>query len=201
MASIPNPSIHLSQSPKPTFISPKLHNTTIKPPNSDQKVVIHGGLKLSGHVEISGSKNSALAVLAGTLCCSGASKLRNVPDISDVRTMVSILRSLGVRVDTCGGEVVVDADGILSVDPCCEEVRKMRAGFFCSRPLIARIGEAVVALPGGCDIGTRPVDLFFNGLRALGAVVELRIRRAVAVACVPDFGWASHIESVDKLYD
>lgn len=141
-----------------------------------EKLLINGGRELSGHVSISGSKNSALAVLAGTLCCSGGpTVLRGVPDLSDTRTMALILRSLGASVEeTGGGDVVVDASGVRSAEPCPDRVGQIRAGFFVVGPLVGRFGEAVVALPGGCKIGARPVDLYVRGLTKLGAVVEMR---------------------------
>lgn len=88
--------------------------------------------------------------------------------------MASILRSLGADVEACDGEMLVNADGVGSVEPCSAEMGKIRGGFFVLGPLLARFGEAVVAFPGGCDIGARPVDLHIEGLRALGAIVELR---------------------------
>lgn len=88
--------------------------------------------------------------------------------------MASILSSLGAQIEVCDNEFLVNTDGVRSVEPCLDGIRKIRAGFFVIGPLLARFGEAVVALPGGCDIGARPVDLHIRGLRALGAVVELR---------------------------
>ncbi|GMI85350.1 hypothetical protein HRI_002204300 [Hibiscus trionum] len=135
---------------------------------------IKGPATLSGHVTISGSKNSSLALLAATLCCSGSSLLHNVPNISDVEAMASILSSLGAKVESFDGKMMVNSDGVGKVEVDLEEMRKIRGGFFVIGPLVARFGEAVVALPGGCNIGNRPVDLHLRGLRALGAVVELR---------------------------
>lgn len=88
--------------------------------------------------------------------------------------MASVLASLGAEVQVLGDEILVNADSVRSVEPCPDEIRKMRGGFCVIGPLLARFGAAAVALPGGCDIGTRPVDLYVQGLRALGAVVELR---------------------------
>ncbi|KAK4750669.1 hypothetical protein SAY87_004151 [Trapa incisa] len=139
-----------------------------------QTLTINGPSKLSGHVRISGSKNSSLAILAATLCCSGATKLRNVPNLSDTRAMASILSSLGAVVEVSGDEVLVCSDRVGSVEPCGDLVKEIRGGFFVIGPLLARFGEAAVALPGGCDIGSRPVDIYIDGLRALGAVVQLR---------------------------
>ncbi|PIA34103.1 hypothetical protein AQUCO_03900186v1, partial [Aquilegia coerulea] len=146
------------------------------------KLVVSGGTKLSGHVNISGSKNSALAILAGTLCCFGTCKLCNIPNVSDIRTMILVLRSLGVEVEVFNGEMMVNTDGICSVEPCDDAVGRIRAGFFVVGPLLARFGEAVVAMPGGCDIGARPIDIYVRGFRALGANVGLRERKLYAHA-------------------
>ncbi|KAG9446833.1 hypothetical protein H6P81_012961 [Aristolochia fimbriata] len=125
----------------------------------EERFVISGGRELSGHVHISGSKNSALAILAGTLCCYGTSVIHRVPKISDVATMLSVLRSLGATVEVSDRGVRINTDGVCSVEPCSESMLKIRAGFFVIGPLLARFGEAVVSLPGGCNIGSRPVDL------------------------------------------
>nr|XP_018675582.1 PREDICTED: uncharacterized protein LOC103999901 isoform X2 [Musa acuminata subsp. malaccensis] len=174
--SIPSP---VSLHPMPSHLAADAPAVPVLPRSTDHhhhKLVISGGGHLSGHVPISGSKNSALAVLAGALCCSGgAVEVRGVPDISDARAMVAILRSLGAQVqERGGGELAVDSTALSSAEPAADEVRKIRAGFFVLGPLVARLGEAAVALPGGCSIGARPVDLYLRGLSALGAVVELR---------------------------
>ncbi|KAK6134678.1 hypothetical protein DH2020_031603 [Rehmannia glutinosa] len=166
----PKPQTHFSQSPQ----------TLSADPNPDPKLVITGGAKLSGHVSISGSKNSALPILAATLCCTGTSKLKNVPNLSDTRTMTSVLGSLGAEIEFSDNEVVVKTDGVGSVEPDPTRIGKFRGGFFVVGPLLARFGEAVVGLPGGCDIGARPVDIYVSGLRALGAVVEVRDNKVVA---------------------
>lgn len=165
----------LSTAPKP------LPHSLLKPlkpqPETEipyPKLIITGPSKLSGHVPISGSKNSALPILAATLCCSGTSILHNVPNLFDTRTMASVLASLGAKVEVFDNEIMVNTDGVQSVEPNADEIRKIRGGFFVLGPLVGRFGEAVVALPGGCDIGARPVDLYVRGLQALGAVVELR---------------------------
>ncbi|KAL2496475.1 UDP-N-acetylglucosamine 1-carboxyvinyltransferase [Forsythia ovata] len=137
---------------------------------------------LSGHVTISGSKNSALAILAATLCCSGTSKLKNVPNLSDTRTMASILGSLGAEIEFSDNEVVVNTDRVGSVEPESSDIGKIRGGFFVIGPLLGRFGEAVVGLPGGCDIGARPIDIYVRGLQALGAVVEVRDGKVQAYA-------------------
>lgn len=97
-----------------------------------------------------------------------------MPNISDTKAMLAILSSLGVKLEVNKNEVLVNADEISSVEPDLDEVSKIRGGFFVLGPLIARFGKAIVPLPGGCDIGLRPVDLYIRGLEALGAVVEVR---------------------------
>ncbi|KAI8557850.1 hypothetical protein RHMOL_Rhmol04G0043000 [Rhododendron molle] len=165
---------------------PLLAHTLQTPPKTlthqDPKLIITGGATLSGHVPISGSKNSALPILAATLCCSGQTKLKNVPNLFDTRSMLSILESLGAEVEVFGGEVVVSTDGVRSVEPCEGEIGKIRGGFLVIGPLLGRFGEAVVGLPGGCDIGARPVDLHIRGLRALGASVDCRDGKVIAHA-------------------
>ncbi|CAB4277357.1 unnamed protein product [Prunus armeniaca] len=186
---------NLSPSSKPTkptkplphyFLKPLIHEpetetrTRIQTPYP--KLIITGPSKLSGHVPISGSKNSALPILAATLCCSGTSKIHNVPNLFDTRTMASVLASLGAKVEVFNNEMLVNTDGVDSVEPNSDEICKIRGGFFVIGPLVARFSEAVVALPGGCNIGTRPVDLYIRGLQALGAVVELRDGKVQAYA-------------------
>ncbi|KAK8943969.1 hypothetical protein KSP40_PGU007685 [Platanthera guangdongensis] len=172
-ALLPASSLHLTRhhSTITASASPTPPHRAILPP-SDQKLVISGGKPISGHVSISGSKNSALAILAGTLCCSsGSVALRGVPDLLDTRTMADILRSVGARVEAeDGGEVVVDARDVGVTEPCPERIGSIRAGFFVLGPLLARFGKAEVAMPGGCRIGARPVDLYIKGLEALGAI-------------------------------
>ncbi|KAH0450759.1 hypothetical protein IEQ34_021451 [Dendrobium chrysotoxum] len=162
-----------------TFLPSKISASTSTPlrtslPSIDHKLVISGGRPISGHVSISGSKNSALAVLAGTLCCSsGPVALRGVPDLLDTRTMADVLRSIGARVESEDRDVlVVDASDVGVTEPCSEKIGRIRAGFFVLGPLVARFGKAEVAMPGGCRIGLRPVDLYIKGLEALGAVAE-----------------------------
>ena len=133
-----------------------------------------GGNKLSGHVNISGAKNSALAVLAGSLCSSEEVCLRLVPDLLDVKMMLQVLRSLGVHARQCGSDVYINARGLASAEPCVNAIQKIRAGFFVIGALVARHGEAILALPGGCCIGSRPIDIHLRGLEALGAKIEVR---------------------------
>ena len=120
---------------------------------------------------LSGSKNATLAIFAATLLPStGQTVLRNVPQISDVMTMLEMLRHLGVKADwTDPATVMLDATALTSYEAPYELIKKMRASFSVLGPLVARFGKARVALPGGCDIGARPVDYHLKGLERLGA--------------------------------
>ncbi|KAG8472342.1 hypothetical protein CXB51_035328 [Gossypium anomalum] len=166
--------------PKPFFTSCSsqtqgTHFSNLPQPTKQDPIFkIKGPSTLSGHITISGSKNASLPLLAATLCCSGTSLLHNLPNVADIQAMASILSSLGAKVDAFDGKMMVNSDGVGKVEVDLEEMKKIRGGFFVIGPLVARFGEAVVALPGGCNIGKRPVDLHLHGLRALGAVVELR---------------------------
>ncbi|KAM6550343.1 hypothetical protein CsatB_000151 [Cannabis sativa] len=167
-------SITIISTPKPLLSCLNYsHPKTPKIPKT-QKLAINGPSELSGHVSISGSKNESLPILAATLCCWGTSKLTNVPNLSDTKTMVSVLRSVGAKVEIFNEEMWVNCDGVEWVEPCSEEIRKIRGGFFVIGGLVGRFGGGVVALPGGCEIGARPVDLYVRGFRALGALVHIR---------------------------
>src|ERR1700746_3776739 len=136
------------------------------------KIRIHGGHPLSGTIKISGSKNSALPILAATLLTREPCTLHRVPDLSDTNYMLQILRHLGAEVERASGTVTVAAAKIDSVAPY-DVVRKMRASVCVIGPLLGRCKEATVSLPGGCVIGDRPIDLHLKGFEALGAVVRV----------------------------
>ncbi|KAG0564224.1 hypothetical protein KC19_8G093500 [Ceratodon purpureus] len=143
---------------------------------------VEGGIRLSGEVQISGAKNSALAILAGAICSEGQVHLQMIPDLHDIRRMLQVLQSVGVSVQRTSSGFMVDARDLTSVEPCAEAVRKLRASFFVIGSLLGRRGEAVVPLPGGCNIGARPIDLHVRGLEALGAKVEIRQGKVYARA-------------------
>ena len=134
---------------------------------------ITGGKPLEGTVTISGSKNGSLPLLAAALLVDGEVILRNIPDISDIRTMIRMLQALGVKIEPReDGALSIDSSHITSVAAPYDLVRRMRGSFYVAGPLLARFGEAQVPLPGGCVIGTRPVDFHVRGFKALGATVE-----------------------------
>lgn len=139
---------------------------------------IEGGRRLEGSLRVNGSKNAALPLMAAALLTEGEVILREVPDLSDLRSMERLLEELGVRVQRSGGTQEERATGLRVVDEgLCharyEIVRTMRAGICVLGPMLAKRGQARVSMPGGCAIGDRPVDLHLRGLRALGAVIDL----------------------------
>lgn len=145
--------------------------------------VIRGGTPLSGRLPVRGSKNAALPILAAALAADGETRLANVPALVDVTTLSAVLRTLGVDVHRDGdGMLVVRSE---SNEPCVAEydlVRKMRASVCVLGPLLGRRGTARVSLPGGCNIGHRPIDLHLRGLASLGADVRLEHGYVVATA-------------------
>lgn len=147
------------------------------------KLLIKGGLPLSGQIDVSGAKNAALPILAGTLLSSEPLTVRNVPQLKDVATIITLLQSMGVEV-TFDEKLNVEVDASNVSKRCApyELVKTMRASILVLGPLVARFGEADVSLPGGCAIGARPVNLHVQGLQAMGAdiVVENGYIRARA---------------------
>src|SRR3984893_15642850 len=136
------------------------------------KIIVHGGRSLSGSVKISGSKNSALPILAATLLTKEPCVIHHVPDLSDIHYMLQILSHLGAQVERASGVVTVQAEKIITDAPY-EIVRKMRASVCVLGPLLGREKEATVSLPGGCVIGDRPIDLHLKGFEALGSAVRV----------------------------
>lgn len=135
------------------------------------KLVVDGGVHLSGNVRVSGSKNSSLPILAATLLTEEECIIHQVPDLSDTHYMLQILHQLGAHVERASGTVTVKAEEIKTTTPY-EIVRKMRASICVLGPLVGRMQRAEISLPGGCVIGDRPIDLHLRGLEALGAYVK-----------------------------
>jgi UDP-N-acetylglucosamine 1-carboxyvinyltransferase len=140
-----------------------------------EKLIIHGGQALRGEVQIAGAKNSVLKLMAAALLTGDSVELKNVPHLSDVDIMTQVLTHLGCQTEWRAeeGRLFIQAKEITSYDAPYELVRKMRASFDVLGALLGRFGEARVALPGGCSIGARGVDLHVKGLVALGADVEI----------------------------
>ena len=132
-------------------------------------LLVTGGRRLEGAVPIGGAKNSALKVMAAALLAEGRTTLTNVPNIIDVRTMGDVLQRLGASVSRDDHAVIIDASGRLNPETPYELVRRMRASILVLGPLLAREGRARVAMPGGCNIGSRKIDLHIRGLERMGA--------------------------------
>lgn len=154
-------------------------------------IVVTGGRPLSGSVRVGGAKNSALKLMAAALLAPGASLIRNVPDISDVAVMAEVLEGLGARVTREDHAVRVDASEVTSVETPYELVAQMRASIVVLGPLVARFGHARVAMPGGCNIGSRKIDMHVHGLEHLG--VHIRFEHGFIDATVPDGLHGAHV--------
>lgn len=140
-----------------------------------EKIIIKGGRTLQGRVRVEGAKNAVLPILAAALLASdGVNVIRDVPNLSDVRTINEVLKSLHAKIshDPEKGEVIIDSRGRLADEAQFEFVRKMRASILVMGPLLARNGFARVALPGGCAIGSRPIDQHLKGFEAMGAEIS-----------------------------
>ncbi|MDY2684549.1 MAG: UDP-N-acetylglucosamine 1-carboxyvinyltransferase [Selenomonadaceae bacterium] len=152
-----------------------------------EKLVINGGRRLSGRVKISGAKNAVLPIIAATLLGQDApSLLDEVPALEDVHTITEVLKKLGVKAEFSPEkhQLYVDSSVIGSCEAPYDLVRKMRASFLIMGPLLARCGQARISLPGGCAIGTRPIDLHLKGFEALGA--NIHIGHGFIEASAPD---------------
>jgi UDP-N-acetylglucosamine 1-carboxyvinyltransferase len=148
------------------------------------KLLIRGGRKLHGEVRISGAKNAALPELCAALLTADAVTLKNVPRLQDVATMLKLIRNMGVQVEAgAGGSVNIDARMLSSPEAPYELVKTMRASVLALGPLLARFGEATVSLPGGCAIGSRPVDQHIKGLEAMGA--RILVEHGYMIAKLP----------------
>ncbi|NQV21591.1 MAG: UDP-N-acetylglucosamine 1-carboxyvinyltransferase, partial [Rhodospirillales bacterium] len=150
------------------------------------KIVIHGGKPLRGTIPISGAKNSALPLMAASLLTSETLTLENIPALGDIGTLCDLLEGLGVEIQRGGisteGVLTLNAANVADTTAPYELVRKMRASVLVLGPLLARFGTATVSLPGGCAIGTRPVDLHIRALEQMGAEIDLKDGYIHAVA-------------------
>ncbi len=138
-----------------------------------QKLAIQGGIPLRGEVRISGAKNAALPIMCASLLTADTVQLSNMPDLHDVATMRKLLEQMGVKAETQGSEMLLSGAQIDKLEAPYDMVKTMRASVLVLGPLVARFGEARVSLPGGCAIGSRPVDLHIKGLQAMGAEISI----------------------------
>lgn len=136
-----------------------------------QKLVVQGGIPLRGEVRISGAKNAALPIMCASLLTSDVLQLSNMPDLHDVATMRKLLEQMGVKAAVQGDEMALHGAQVDKLEAPYDMVKTMRAAVLVLGPLVARFGEARVSMPGGCAIGSRPVDIHIKGLQAMGATV------------------------------
>ncbi|MGL5764928.1 MAG: UDP-N-acetylglucosamine 1-carboxyvinyltransferase [Sarcina sp.] len=160
-----------------------------------EKLIVNGGTKLEGAVEITGAKNAAVAILPAVVAASeGKCIIDNVPDIEDVHCLDRILSSLGCKVNKIDNNTLeIDSTGVNTTNACTEDVRRMRASYYFIGALLTRFKEARVELPGGCPIGVRPIDQHIKGFEALGADVTIE-HGAVSVK-------AEHLKGANIFFD
>jgi UDP-N-acetylglucosamine 1-carboxyvinyltransferase len=155
--------------------------------NTMDKLIIRGGKRLQGTVNISGAKNATLPEICAALLTAEPVTLRNVPQLQDVSTMLKLIRNMGVTAERdAQGNVAINAGALSSPEAPYELVKTMRASVLALGPLLARFGEATVSLPGGCAIGARPVDQHIKGMQAMGA--EIVVEHGYMIAKLPK-GW------------
>ena len=146
-------------------------------PQLMDKIVVHGGKRLTGEVTVSGSKNAALPVLISSLLTAEPCTYRRVPNLADIHTTLKLLGALGVKIDKDAwdrgkGDLRLHAETVTKLEASYDLVKTMRASFLVLGPLTARFGQARVSTPGGCAIGARPINLHLKGLEAMGATIE-----------------------------
>ncbi len=170
---------------------------TISKRASKPHLEIEGGFALSGEILISGAKNSALVLLAASLLTKEELHLTNVPQLTDIEGMLEILLTMGVELNRTKNELHVKASELHHVELPYELVHGLRASFFCIGPILARLGKAKIPLPGGCEIGARPVIEHIKGLKALGAYIN--VEHGVVTASVP--GTKRRLKGADIVLD
>src|SRR6187431_899736 len=147
------------------------------------RLVIRGGRRIEGSVQVRGAKNAVLPQIAAALLSSERLELTNVPDVLDVDTMLALMREFGVTATRGPGRMLVlDASAARNAEAPYDMVRRMRASILVLAPLLARFGSARVSMPGGCAIGARPIDLHLKSLERLGATIEIDGGYVVATA-------------------
>lgn len=164
-----------------------------------QKLAILGGNRLHGEVRISGAKNAALPILCASLLTRDTLQLDNVPVLNDIGTMRSLLQQMGVSIAVDGSHMELCAADVDKLEAPYEMVKTMRAAILVLGPLVARFGEARVSLPGGCAIGSRPVDLHIKGLQAMGA--EINIEHGYIHARVPHHMGSQRLKGARIFFD
>jgi UDP-N-acetylglucosamine 1-carboxyvinyltransferase len=146
------------------------------------KFIINGGKSLTGSIPVGGAKNASLALMPASILASGTSQLHNTPELRDIHTMIRLLESIGLSVTFKNHTVTINSTGINNFEAPYEHVKKMRASIYVLGPLVGRFGQAKVSLPGGCAWGPRPVNMHIEGLKKLGADIELEAGYIIAKA-------------------
>ena len=137
------------------------------------KIVIEGGTPLKGTVKISGAKNAALPIVAACLLTGGWHRLRHVPHLKDIQTIIAIMSKMGVILQEEGGMLSVNSNNVKEYEASYDLVKTMRASILLLGPLLARLGKARISMPGGCAIGARPINLHLKALAAMGVDMHL----------------------------
>ncbi len=138
-----------------------------------EKIIIEGGHPLSGTVHISGAKNAVLPLIAASLLTDGVCEITEAPWLTDVQNMSGVLEYLGAKTHYSDSTLYIDTQELTGTTTPYEQVRKMRASILVMGPLLARMGSVTISLPGGCNIGARPIDLHLKGFEAMGAHIRL----------------------------
>ena len=175
LSSVPLPRQPLPEENLPAPVRETAKETEVETQRGSDLIRIHGGKRLEGTIEISGAKNSGLKLMCASLLTADTMRFTNMPTtLRDIRTLTKVLESIGATIATGPeGTMVVQAKNISNGHADYELVRQMRASILVLGPLLARLGEATVSLPGGCAIGTRPIDLHLMGLEEMGAKITL----------------------------
>ncbi|MEA2553943.1 MAG: UDP-N-acetylglucosamine 1-carboxyvinyltransferase [Fimbriimonadaceae bacterium] len=174
-------------------------------------LIIRGGQKLVGEVDVAGSKNTALAILSAVVLAEGTTILHNVPDVSDTRIKARLLEKFGAKTEWRDGSLHIDCTNLYAGEADEETVRSIRTSFYLLGPLLARLGKVTLPAPGGCNIGARPVDFHLKGLKLFGATVELEggiysangssLRGAEIYLDFPSAGATQHLMATAALAD
>lgn len=151
---------------------PVTNDGLVRYSGSMEAIIVRGGTPIRGEVRVEGAKNSALKLMAAALMAPGVTHLTNVPDIADVDVMSRVLEALGARVERADHSLSIDATRLSGHEAPYEFVAQMRASTAVLGPLVSRLGEADVAMPGGCNIGSRKIDMHLSGLQAMGVDIE-----------------------------
>lgn len=137
-----------------------------------EKLVIEGGRRLTGDVQVSGGKNTSLPVLSASLLCDEPVRIENLPDINDVHVLIQLLQGLGAKVERQGNTAIIDPTQLTSIRPCPRLCQEMRASYYLLGALLGKVGEGYIPYPGGCQIADRPIDQHIKGFRALGVEIN-----------------------------